>query len=64
MTRTDMGGADNLSAVALIVLLLMLGGGVYLFRAEYIGKRSGVITIVILVMALIALSVWMYTSGD
>jgi hypothetical protein len=44
--------------------LLMLGGGVYLFRAEYIGKRSGVITIVILVMALIALSVWMYTSGD
>lgn len=61
------GGAvassGSLATPAIIVLLvLILGATIYLWRARYIRRRTAYVLMLVLVLALIGLGAWMYTN--
>lgn len=57
------GSASLASPAIIVILVLMLGATIYLFRKGYMRRRTGYITAAILVAALIGTGIWMYTSG-
>ena len=51
----------SLAVPALIVILvLVLGATIYLWRARYIRRGSAYVTMLVLVIALAGLGLWMY----
>lgn len=59
------GGAasGSLAYPAIIVLLvLLLGATIYLWRARYIRSRTAYVLMLILVLALVGVGAWMYAN--
>jgi hypothetical protein len=60
------GGAitsASLTAPAtIVVLVLLLGATIFLWRARYIRRRSAYLLMLALVLALVALGAWMYAN--
>jgi hypothetical protein len=56
-------GTGGLASPALIVVLvLLLGATIYLWRARYMRRRTAYFTMAILVIALVGLGAWMYLN--
>lgn len=61
------GGAiassGSLATPAIVVLLvLILGATIYLWRARYIRRRTAYVLMVVIVLALAGVATWMYTN--
>lgn len=50
-------------ATTVVVLVLMLGATLYLWRTGYMRRRTAYSTIAILVIALVAFGVYLHVSG-
>lgn len=61
--RTDAAASGTLSSAVLIILILSIGATIYLQRAGYIRPKAGLVTALILCLALIGLGFWMYRTG-
>lgn len=59
-------GVANSAALAgpaiIVVLVLVLGATIYLWRARYIRRRNAYLTMGVLVVALAVLGFWMYSN--
>ena len=57
----DVANSASLAVPALIVILvLVLGATIYLWRARYIRRQTAYVTMLALAAALVALGLWMY----
>lgn len=55
------GSSAGLAIPAIVVLLvLVLGATIYLWRARYIRRRTAYVTMLVLVIVLAGLALWMY----
>ena len=58
---TTAASTNSLAAPAfIVVLILVLGATIFLWRARYIRRRTAYVVIPILVAAIAILGVWMY----
>jgi hypothetical protein len=59
-------GVANSAALAapaiIVILVLILGATIYLWRARYIRRRNAYLTMGVLVVALAVLGFWMYSN--
>jgi NADH:ubiquinone oxidoreductase subunit 2 (subunit N) len=46
----------------IVVLVLVLGATIYLWRARYIRRRTAYLAMLVLVVALAVVGVWMYSN--
>lgn len=56
------GGSALASPAVIVVLVLMLGATIYLWRAGYMHPRTAYATIIVLVIALIAAGAYLYLN--
>ena len=61
--KGDKGGASSAalaSPAAVVVLVLLLGATIYLWRARYIRSRTAYVTMALLAIALAGMIFWQY----
>jgi len=58
------GSAGVGGAPLIIILVLMLAATVYLWRTRYIRRRTAHIMMGVLIVALIAIGIFMYSAGS
>jgi phosphoglycerol transferase MdoB-like AlkP superfamily enzyme len=60
-SNSESAGSAGLSTpAAVVVIVLLLGGTIYLWRARYIRRKTAYAIMSILVISLVALTVWQY----
>ena len=62
--RTAGGDTGVTTPAIVVVLVIVLGATIYLRHARYIRRNTAYTTIGLIVLALIALGVWMYFYGS
>jgi uncharacterized membrane protein len=58
------GSAIVASPIVVVIVVMMLGATIYLWRTRYIRRRTAFITIVALTALLIIVGTSMYTAGS
>lgn len=56
-------GSGVTSAAIIVVLVLMIGASIYLWKTGYARPRTAIITTMLLFIALIFVGFWIYKSG-
>ena len=56
-------GSGVTSAAVIVVLVLMIGASIYLWKTGYMRPRTAIVTTTLLFIALILVSFWIYKSG-
>ena len=56
------GGGALANPAVIVVVVLMLGATVYLWRGGYMHPRTGLVLTIVLTIALIVLGIYMYLS--
>ena len=57
-----MDSASLGAPTAIVILVLMLGATIYLWRARYIRPKSAFVLMTVFALAIVALGIWSYSN--